>query len=82
MRECALEMKWKVITAKKKADDLTPDANTNKKKDNNSHQNKNQSEISQAEQARRDEMTRHANVDIIWNDVTILSEKLSQLKAF
>jgi len=31
---------------------------------------------------KKDEITRHANVDIIWNDVTILSEKLSQIKAF
>ena len=35
-----------------------------------------------AEQAKKDETTRHANVDIIWNDVTIQSEKLAQLKAF
>ena len=78
MRETALEMKWKVITAKKKAEDLPPEKP--KKEVSNNHKNKD--EISQAEQARRDEMTRHANVDIIWNDVTILSEKLSQLKAF
>jgi len=35
-----------------------------------------------AEQAKKDETNRHANVDIIWNDITIHPEKLTSLKAF
>jgi len=38
--------------------------------------------LSFAEQQKKDEITRHANVDIIWHDVTIQSDKLSQLKSF
>lgn len=84
IRECALEMKWKVVTAVQKKDaDGEEVASTKKKKEEKTvaRRDKND-EISQAEQARRDEITRHANVDIIWHDVTILQEKLSQLKAF
>ena len=39
-------------------------------------------ELAQAETAKKEEIQRHANVDLIWNDVTIHSEKLSQLKSF
>mmetsp|Transcript_35842 Transcript_35842/g.47158 ORF Transcript_35842/g.47158 Transcript_35842/m.47158 type:complete len:82 (-) Transcript_35842:5013-5258(-) len=81
MRECALEQKWKVVTAiKREAETNADDNNASKKKKDDikgAGRRDKHDEISQAEQARRDEMTRHANVDIIWNDVTILSEKLS-----
>ena len=30
----------------------------------------------------KDEQARQANVDIIWHDVTITSDKLNQLKGF
>lgn len=30
----------------------------------------------------KDELARQANVDIIWHDVTIPSDKLNQLKGF
>ena len=39
-------------------------------------------ELAQAETAKKEEVQRHTNVDLIWNDVTIHSEKLSQLKSF
>ena len=68
-------MKWKVITAKKRDTEGAPTTEKGKKESGNKHHNNN--EISQAEQAKRDEVNRHANVDVIWNDVTILSEKLS-----
>ena len=75
IRECSLEQKWKVVTAAKK--EIDNDENQKgKKKEEKARRDKND-EISQAEQARRDELNRHANVDIIWHDVTILSEKLS-----
>ena len=34
------------------------------------------------EKFNKDELARQGNVDIIWNDVTIPSEKLNQLKGF
>ena len=73
LRECALEMKWKVVTAVQKkeadADEVVP---SKKKKEEKIVARRDKvEEISQAEQARRDEMLRHANVDIIWHDVTI-----------
>jgi len=84
LRECALEMKWKVVTAVQKKEAEADDPVTKKKKDDKvvARRDIKNDEISQVEQARRDEITRHANVDIIWNDCTILQEKLSQLKAF
>ena len=85
MRECALEMKWKVITAKKKepTDDSTATTKTGEKAATKKETKEaRQNEITLAEQIKKEEINRHANVDIIWNDVTILSEKLSQLKAF
>lgn len=83
MRECALEMKWKVITAKKKnEDDPEPKSKNDKGKEKQLSKQKEALEVSQAEQAKKDEANRHANVDIIWNDVTIPSDKLSQLKTF
>ena len=68
-------MKWKVITAKKKNDEAPTVEKS--KKDGGQKEGKGQNEISYAEQQRRDEANRHANVDIIWNDVTIPAEKLS-----
>lgn len=76
IRECALELKWKVITAKKKDLDGTQPTNEKGKKDAANKHNKD-AENNQAEQSKKDETNRHANVDMIWNDVTILSEKLS-----
>ena len=34
------------------------------------------------EQFKREEAQRHQNVDLIWNDVTILPEKFCQLRGF
>ena len=81
LRECALEMKWKVITAKKRTEPETTTDNTKQKKDaGGKHQNNDN--LSLAELTKKDELMRHANVDIIWHDVTIPSDKLSQLKSF
>ena len=72
-----------MITAKKRteADQANTDNKTTKKEGNNKHQNNNE-QLSLAEQTKNDEVKRHANVDIIWHDVTIPSDKLSQLKSF
>ena len=70
IRECALENKWKVVTAAQKKDG--DEEGTGKKKKEEKSRRERNDEISAAEQARRDEITRHANVDIIWHDVTIL----------
>ena len=74
-------MKWKVVTAKKRDADVAEDPKKTKDEKKQSKREK-QDELTQAELMKKDEITRHANVDIIWNDVTILSEKLSQIKAF
>ena len=47
IRECALEMKWKVITAKKKEPEVAPSTEKTKKESTNKHNNNN--ELSQAE---------------------------------
>ena len=76
IRECALEMKWKVITAKKRDQDgdaTVPEKKASKKDGGGERGNKHNkdNEVTVAEQQKKDETARHANVDIIWNDVTI-----------
>ena len=81
LREVALEMQWKVVTAKKKEEKAENQPEHNKKGKETSNA---QQQISKEEKERlhKEELARQGNVDIIWNDVTIPSEKLNQLKGF
>lgn len=76
-----MEMKWKVVVGKKKEAELVDDMKKGKKEEKMTRKEKND-EISQAEQFRREETNRHANVDVIWHDVTIPAEKLASIKPF
>ena len=75
LREVALEMQWKVIAKKKENDDDPKDKK--KGKESNSQQQMTKEE---KEKFTKDELARQGNVDIIWHDVTIPSDKLNQLK--
>ena len=77
-------MKWKVITAKKRNEGESTlggaVGNEIVKKDKHYYANQHnhhQLELSQAEQQKKDDANRHANVDLIWHDVTIPAQKLS-----
>ena len=70
-------MQWKVIAKKKENDDDPKDKK--KGKESNSQQQMTKEE---KEKFTKDELARQGNVDIIWHDVTIPSDKLNQLKGF